>query len=114
MENPSIPNHSLQLNASGLTEGLYGTDANPIIIHVQQGIFGQLEDMLNDMTKTDGLLDTSTNALDTKIELMQDKIDNEDDRLGRVEARLTAKYARLEATLARLQEQQGAVSAMMG
>lgn len=110
---PVNPEHSLQLTVD-LKEGVYGTDENPVIIHVKQGIFGELEDLLNDMVKTSGLLETSEDALDKKIELMQDKIDREDTRLGKIEKRLTAKYARLEATLARLQEQQSAVSAMLG
>ena len=110
---PVNPEHSLQLTVD-LEEGVYGTDENPVVIHVKQGIFGQLEDMLKDMTKTGGLLGTSEDALNTKIDMMQDKIDHEETRLDKVEARLTAKYARLETLLAQLGEQQGAISAMLG
>ncbi len=110
---PVNPEHSLQLTVD-LDEGVYGTDENPVVIHVKQGIFGQLEDMLKDMTKTGGLLETSDEALENKIDLMQDKIDNEESRLERVEERLTAKYARLETMLAKMQEQQSAISAMLG
>lgn len=109
---PVNPEHSLQLTVD-LKEGVYGTDENPVIIHVKQGIFGQLEDMLEEMTETDGLLETSEEALEDKIELMQDKIDYEEERLTKVEARLQAKYARLEAMLASLEEQQSSVTAML-
>ncbi len=109
---PVNPEHSLQLTVD-LKEGVYGTDENPVVIRVKQGIFGQLEDMLKNMTKTGGLLETSEEALDDKIEMMKEKIENEESRLSKVEARLQAKYARLEATLASLQKQQSSVTAMM-
>lgn len=110
---PVNPEHSLQLTVD-LEEGIYGTDENPVIIHVKQGIFGELEDILNNMVETGGLLDTSEEALDYKIELIQDRIETEESRLETIEARLTAKYARLETILAQLQEQQGAISALLG
>ncbi|MHC4551158.1 MAG: flagellar filament capping protein FliD [Planctomycetota bacterium] len=109
---PAHPEHSLQLTVD-LKEGVYGTDANPVVVRVKQGIFGQMEDTLDSMTKVDGLLDTSQEALDDKIELMKDKIENEEARLTKVEARLNAKYARLEMLLAQMQEQQSSIMALM-
>ena len=109
---PVNPEHSLQLTVD-LKEGVYGTDENPVVIHIKQGIFGAMEDMLKNMTETGGLLDTSEEALDAKIELMKDKVEKEEARLTKVEARLNAKYARLEMVLAQLQEQQSSISALI-
>lgn len=109
---PTHPEHSLQLTVD-LEEGVYGTDENPVVVRVKQGIFGDMEDMLNNMTKSGGLLETSEDALDEKIELMKDKIVKEETRLTKVEARLTAKYARLEMLLAQMQEQQSSITALL-
>lgn len=110
---PVNPENSLQLKVD-LTEGTYGTDENPVVVRIKQGIFGTLEDTLNNMLKTNGQVDLSSNALDTKMTQMNAKIDREQTRLDKVEERLTQKYARLEKTLTNMQSQMTAVSSMLG
>lgn len=110
---PVYPEHSLQLTVD-LEEGVYGTDANPVIIRVKQGIFGNLEELLDGVVKTDGQFDTSTETLAGKTASLQAKIDKENIRLEKVEERLTAKYARLETILTKMQQQQSAITSMLG
>lgn len=109
----AYPEHSLQLRAD-LQEGTYGTDENPVIIRVKQGICGALEDTLSDLLETDGRFDISTEAVEQKITRMEDKIEKEQARLDRVEERLVQKYARLEKTLTTMQQQMSTVNAMFG
>jgi flagellar hook-associated protein 2 len=108
---PKYPENSLQLNVN-LTEGTYGTDQNPIIVRVKQGVAGALDDMLNAMLKTNGQLEGSKNALNDKIASMDKAIATEQGRLSKMQDTLTAKYARLEKTLATMQQQSSAVSVM--
>ena len=110
---PSYPEHGLQLTVD-LAEGVYGTDANPVVVRVKQGLFGTLENLLDDVLKTDGQLDTSTKVLNEKNAALQAKIDKEQIRLDKAEKRLVAKYARLETILTRMQQQQQSVASMMG
>lgn len=109
--NPLWPEHSLQLSVETVP-GTYGTDANPIVIRIKQGIFGTLNDMLTQLTKTNGQLDVSAEAIDQRISRMSTKIEKEEARLERVEQRLTEKYSRLEKILTSMQQQMNAVSAM--
>jgi len=109
--NPLWPEHSLQLSVDAVA-GTYGTDANPVVVRIKQGIFGNLNDMLTQLTKTNGQLDVSAEALDQRISRMTAKIEKEEARLKRVEQRLTEKYSRLEKILTAMQQQMNAVSAM--
>jgi flagellar hook-associated protein 2 len=109
--NPANPEHSLQLSVD-LAQGTYGTDQNPIIVRVKQGIFGSLEETLNTLLKTDGQMDISNEAIDTKVSQMKSKIEKEEARLKKVEARLTQKYARLEKILTSMQQQMASVGSM--
>lgn len=111
--NPVNPEHSIQLSVD-LAEGIYGTDGNPVIVQVKQGIFGTLEDKLNELLKTDGRMDISTGTIEEKMSRIDAKIEKEEARLKKAEDRLTRKYARLEKILTTMQQQMGAVSAMLG
>ena len=110
--NPLYPEHSLQLNVDR-TPGTYGTDQNPVVIRIKQGVFGALENTLSSLLKTNGQIDVSTGAIDQKISTMKSKIEREEARLKKVETRLTQKYARLEKILTTMQQQMGAISSMM-
>lgn len=110
--NTAYPEHSLQLRVD-LEEGVYGTDENPVIIRVKQGIFGELEDTLTDLLKTDGRFDISVGTIEDKISRMDDKIEKEEARLEKVEQRLVEKFARLEKILTTTQQQMSAVNAMV-
>jgi len=106
---PVYPENGLQLSVDlSQPDGQYGTDENPIIIHVKQGVAGSLEDLLKSVIQADGRLDTSENALEERITKMETRIENEQDRLDRVQQRLVEKYARLEKTLTMLQQQMSA------
>ena len=111
--NPTYPEHSLQLTVD-LVEGTYGTDENPVVIRVKQGIFGALEETLTNLVETDGLLDISDETIEEKISRIKERIEKEEIRLEKAEDRLTRKYARLEKILTTMQQQMGAVSAMLG
>ncbi len=106
---PLYPESNLQLKVD-LAAGTYGTDSNPVIVNVKQGLAGALEDLLDGILDTGGRFETSTNAMDNKISSVKDKISKEQQRLEGVEKRLVQKYARLEKTLTILQQQQGAIS----
>ena len=104
--NPLYPENGLQftIDPSGL-DGTYD-----VTINVKQGVAGTLEDLLDEILKTDGRLDTSKGILDDRIIAMDRRIENEENRLTSWETRLINKYARLEKTLAMMQQQMGAVS----
>ncbi|MGB8225407.1 MAG: flagellar filament capping protein FliD, partial [Sedimentisphaerales bacterium] len=106
---PKYPENSLQLSVP-LVVGTYGTDENPIIIHVKQGIAGAFEDFLNKALETDGRFDISQNILDDKKAAIEKKIENEQTRLDKVKQRLVDKYARLEKTITLIQQQLAAVN----
>lgn len=107
---PIYPENSLQLSVDVTNTGQYGTDENPIVVRVKQGVAGDLEDLLEQVLEADGRLDVSNEILDDKILAMENRIKNEEDRLERVQTRLITKYARLEKTLTMLQQQMSAVS----
>lgn len=108
--NPLYPENGLQLSVDTTNAGQYGTDEDPIIVRVKQGVAGALEDLLDEVLKADGRLDVSKDILDDKITAMDRRIENEENRLNGVETRLIEKYARLEKTLAMMQKQMDAVS----
>ena len=107
---PVFAENGLQLTVDLSTDGTYGTDEDPVIINVKQGMAGALEDLLEQVLDADGRLDTSKETLDNKITAMGRRIKNEEKRLNGVETRLINKFARLEKTLAMMQQQMGAVS----
>jgi flagellar hook-associated protein 2 len=111
--NPLYPENSLQLTVDLSTDGTYGTDENPIIVRVKQGVAGSLEDLLGTILKAYGRLDISDEVLDDKIKQMEFTIEREESRLEGVEARLIAKFARLEKTLTLLQQQYSTVNLLM-
>ena len=111
--NPLYPENSLQLTVDLSTDGTYGTDENPIIVRVKQGVAGSLEDLLGTILKAYGRLDISDKVLDDKIKQMESTIEREESRLENVEARLIAKFARLEKTLTLLQQQYSTVNILL-
>ncbi|MCD4831072.1 MAG: flagellar filament capping protein FliD [Anaerohalosphaeraceae bacterium] len=106
---PLYAESNLQLKVE-LSEGVYGTNENPIIINVKQGAAGALEDLLTGVLDNDGRFETSVDAIEDRITLVENKIEKEQRRLEKVESRLVQKYARLEKMLTILQQQQGALS----
>jgi len=110
---PLYPENSLQLTVDLSTDGTYGTDENPIIVRVKQGVAGSLEDLLDTILKAYGRLDISDEVLDDKIKQMEFTIEREESRLEDAEARLIAKFARLEKTLTLLQQQYSTVNLLM-
>lgn len=108
---PLYPENGLQLTVN-LEQGVYGTDENPVVVNVKQGMAGSLEDLLTQVLKTDGQIDKSSSIIDERITQIKAKIEKEQTRLERVEERLNQKYARLEKALTTMQQQMSAVSAM--
>ncbi len=109
---PLYPENALHLTVDLSTTGTYGTDENPIVVRVKQGVAGALEDLLDQVLEADGRLDTSEGILDDRITAMERRIENEEARLTKVETRLVLKFARLEKTLAMMQQQMAAVSVL--
>ena len=106
---PVHPENGLQLSVDlSQPDGQYGTDENPIIVRVKQGVAGSLEDLLNGVLEADGRIDTSEDVLKERITRMETRIQNEEKRLEKAEERLVQKYARLEKTLAMMQQQMSA------
>jgi len=104
--NPLYPENGLQFTID--PTGLNGT--YDVTINVKQGMAGALEDLLDEILKADGRLDTSKGILNDRITAIARRIENEEARLTNVETRLINKYARLEKTLAMMQQQMAAVS----
>jgi len=75
---PEYPENGLQLSVDLTAIGQYGTDEDPIIIHVKQGIAGALEDLLDQVVKVGGRLDTSEDIIDDRITAMTRRIENEE------------------------------------
>lgn len=109
--NPVHPENGLQLTVN-LTQGVYGTDENPVIVRVKQGMAGSLEDLLSKVLETDGQIDKSKEIIDERTTQIKAKIDKEQTRLNLYEERLNQKYARLEKIIATLQQQMSSVTAM--
>jgi len=103
--NPIFPENGLQLNVDLTNNGDFTATVN-----VKQGMAGALEDLLDQVVKVGGRLDTSEDIIDDRITAMTRRIENEENRLNGVETRLIDKYARLEKTLSMMQQQMGAVS----
>ena len=102
---PLYPENGLQLSVDLSTTGTF-TDT----VRVKKGFAGELEDMLNDMLRTDGRLDVSEEINQNNIEKTETTIANEEARLEKVQDRLIIKYARLEKTLTILNQQMAAVN----
>lgn len=107
---PVYPENGLHLSVDLTNTGQYGTDENPIVVNVKQGMAGALEDLLEEVLAAGGRLDISEDILDDRITAMTRRIENEENRLNDVETRLIAKFARLEKTLSMMQQQMGAVN----
>ena len=102
---PLYPENGLQLSVDLSAVGTF-TDT----VRVKKGFAGELEDMLDDMLRTDGRLDVGEDINTDNIERIEVTIANEEIRLERMQDRLIAKFARLEKTLTLLNRQMAAVS----
>ena len=102
---PLYPENGLQLSVDLSAVGTF-TDT----VRVKKGFAGELEDMLDDMLRTDGRLDVSEDINTDSIERIEATIANEEIRLERMQDRLIAKFARLERVLTTLNQQMAAVN----
>ncbi|MBL7188337.1 MAG: flagellar filament capping protein FliD [Phycisphaerae bacterium] len=102
---PLYPENGLQLSVDLTAVGTF-TDT----VRVKKGFAGELEDMLDDMLRTDGRLDVSQDINTNNIERIEVTIANEEIRLERMQDRLIAQFARLEKTLTLLNQQMAAVN----
>lgn len=105
---PLYPENGLQLSVDLSAVGTF-TDT----VRVKKGFAGELEDMLNDMLRTDGRLDVTEDVNKSNIDRIGLIIEKEEDRLDRVQDRLIMKYARLERTLALLDQQMAAIGTVV-
>ena len=99
------PENGLQLSVDLSAVGTF-TDT----VRVKKGFAGELEDMLDNMLRTDGRLDVSEDINEDNIERIEVTIADEEARLEKVQDRLIAKFARLEKTLTLLNQQMAAVN----
>ncbi|MEA3224873.1 MAG: flagellar filament capping protein FliD [Planctomycetota bacterium] len=101
---PLYPENGLQLSVDLSSVGTF-TDT----IRVKKGFAGELEDMLDDVLRTDGRLDVSEDVNEDNIKRVETTIANEEARLEKMQDRLIMKFARLERTLTMLNQQLAAV-----
>jgi flagellar hook-associated protein 2 len=71
-------------------------------ISVSAGIAGTLDNYLDTLTETGGVVDRARDRWDAQIELLKDRIEQFEDRLESREVALRRQYSALESTLARL------------
>ncbi len=101
---PLYPENGLQLSVDLSAIGTF-TDT----VRVKKGFAGELEDMLDDVLRTDGRLDVTEDINEDHIKRVETTIANEEARLEKVQDRLIMKFARLERTLTMLNQQMAAV-----
>lgn len=102
---PLYPENSLQLAIDLSATGTF-TDT----VRVKKGFAGELEDMLDDILRTDGRLEVGEDINADKIDRMEEIIAKEEARLEKIRSRLIARFARLERTLTMLNRQMSAIS----
>jgi len=102
---PLYPENGLQLSVDLSAVGTFADT-----VRVKKGFAGELEDMLDDLLRTDGRLDVGEDINTDNVERIEVTIANEEIRLERMQDRLILKYARLEKTLTLLSRQMAAVS----
>ncbi|MHC4581390.1 MAG: flagellar filament capping protein FliD, partial [Planctomycetota bacterium] len=79
---------------------------------VKKGFAGELEEMLDDLLRTDGRLEVSEEISQDNIDRIEERIADEETRLEKIQDRLIEKFARLEKTLAALDQQMAAVNSI--
>jgi flagellar hook-associated protein 2 len=102
---PLYPENGLQLAVDLSATGTF-TDT----VRVKKGFAGELEDMLDDVLRTDGRLEVSEDINADKIDRMEEIIAKEEARLEKIRNRLIERFARLERTLTALNQQMIAIS----
>ena len=104
--NPLYPENSLVLTVdTTVGDGTYTATVN-----VKQGIFGALDDAIEEILEPNGNIDISIDNTQSRIRELEKKIISEEDRLERVEERLVLRFARLEKVLTDMQQQMNAVN----
>jgi len=101
---PLYPENGLQLSVDLDSAGTF-TDT----VRVKKGFAGELEDMLDDLLRSDGRLDVGEEINEDDIDRIEQRISSEEDRLKIVQDQLVNKFARLEKTLTMMQQQMAAV-----
>jgi flagellar capping protein FliD len=102
---PLYPENGLYLQVDLSTDGTFTAK-----VRVKQGIAGQLESLLDDVTKVKGRLDVSNETLSNRYNYLDRLIQEEESRLEAHESHLVQKFARLERILQEMQQQLSAVS----
>lgn len=78
----------------------------------ESGMATLMEEQLEAITDTGGLIDRRANTLETQRDQMSDRVDVLNDRLERKAARLMRDFLAMESALAMLQSQQGALASL--
>lgn len=108
--NPVYDENGLQLTVD--VSKTSGT-ALEATISVRQGIFGALEESLDEMLDSvDGRVTISKERIQEQIDNTNDRIETEQARLAREEQRLIEKYARMEKMLSIIQQQFAGLSVL--
>jgi flagellar capping protein FliD len=79
-------------------------------VRVKKGLAGELEDMLDDILRTDGRLEIGEEINAEKIDRIEKIIAKEEARLEMIRSRLIERFARLERMLTTLDQQMIAIS----
>ena len=104
---PLYPENGFQLAIDLSATGTF-TDT----VRVKKGFAGELEDMLDDILRTDGRLEVGEDINADRINRMAKTIANEEARLEKIRDRLIERFARLERTLTMLNQQMSAISTL--
>jgi flagellar capping protein FliD len=104
--------YSLQNNA----DGVYKLFANQGTGNEENGIARKLDDLINDYTGTDGILDDQIRiggSIDDQVSKMEDRIASMEESLLKQEDRLWEEFNRMEQELARLNAQSSTLASLL-
>lgn len=94
----------LTLNIAGSTTGSRGT------VTFSRGLAGELNNLIEDWLKDDGILDSKTDGLQSSVKRLKDQSSSIESRLVVIEKRLRAQYSKLDALLSSMQTTSNALS----
>ncbi|HOP74676.1 MAG TPA: flagellar filament capping protein FliD [Bacillota bacterium] len=75
------------------------------------GLFTQMNDLLNEMTRTKGLISIRTDSIQSEIKVINESIEALEERLEKREKAYYSQFSAMEQALARLQTQASYISA---
>jgi septal ring factor EnvC (AmiA/AmiB activator) len=84
------------------------------IAAVQEGIAKSLHEYINSFTRSGGVMETRSTEMQARLDDINDQIERMETRLDAKREQLIRKFARLEVVMQRLNNQQAALTALVG